>query len=56
MRDVLETLERWTAAGERAALATLAAVEGPGPVVVSLVLWAGLLALAGILVARRDMA
>ena len=39
-----------------AALATLAAVEGPGPVVVSLVLWAGLLGLAGYRVARRDVA
>jgi hypothetical protein len=39
-----------------AALATLAPVEGPGPVVVSLLLWAGLLGLAGYRVARRDLA
>jgi hypothetical protein len=39
-----------------AALATLAPVEGPGPVVVSLVLWAGLLGIAGFRVARRDLA
>ena len=39
-----------------AALATLADVEGPGPVIVSLLLWAGLLGLAGYRVARRDMA
>ncbi len=39
-----------------AALATVALVEGPGPVIVSLVLWAGLLALAGFRVARRDLA
>lgn len=36
-------------------LATLAAVDGPGPVLVSLLLWAGLLALAGYRVARRDV-
>jgi hypothetical protein len=39
-----------------AALATLAPVAGPGPVIVSLVLWAGLLGLAGYRVARRDLA
>jgi hypothetical protein len=39
-----------------AALATLAPVEGPAPVVVSLVLWLGLLGLAGYRVARRDLA
>jgi len=39
-----------------AALATLAAVDGPGPVIVSLLLWAGLLVLAGYRVARRDLA
>ena len=39
-----------------AALATVAPVEGPGPVIVSLVLWAGLLGLAGYRVARRDLA
>ncbi|MHA6619790.1 hypothetical protein [Pseudonocardia sp. DLS-67] len=38
-----------------AALATLAPVEGPAPVIVSLVLWAGLLGLAGYRVARRDL-
>jgi hypothetical protein len=39
-----------------AALATLAPVEGVGPVIVSLVLWGGLLGLAGYQVARRDIA
>ncbi|HLU57118.1 MAG TPA: hypothetical protein VKZ81_16790 [Pseudonocardia sp.] len=39
-----------------AALATVAPVEGPGPVIVSLLLWAGLLGLAGYRVARRDLA
>jgi len=39
-----------------AALATLAAVDGPAPVIVSLLLWAGLLGLAGYRVARRDLA
>jgi hypothetical protein len=39
-----------------AALATLTDVEGPGPVIVSLLLWAGLLGLAGYRVARRDLA
>lgn len=36
-------------------LATLSSVPGPGPVVVSLVLWLGLLVLAGFRVARRDV-
>jgi len=39
-----------------AALATVAPVDGPAPVIVSLVLWAGLLGLAGYRVARRDLA
>jgi hypothetical protein len=39
-----------------ASLATLAPVEGPGPVIVALLLWAGLLGLAGCQVARRDVA
>jgi hypothetical protein len=39
-----------------AALATLAPVDGPGPVIVSLLLWIGLLGLAGYRVARRDLA
>jgi hypothetical protein len=39
-----------------AALATLSAVEGPGPVIVSLLLWAALLGLAGYRVAHRDLA
>lgn len=39
-----------------AALATLAAVDGPAPVIVSLLLWAGLLGLAGYRVACRDLA
>lgn len=38
-----------------AALATLAPVAGPGPVIVSLSLWAALLGLAGYRVARRDL-
>jgi hypothetical protein len=38
-----------------ASLATLAAIDGPLPVLVSLLLWAGLLALAGNRVARRDL-
>jgi hypothetical protein len=43
-------------AAATAALAALAAVEGPGPVIVSLLLWAALLGLAGYRVARRDLA
>jgi len=39
-----------------ASLATLSAVQGPGPVLVALLLWAGLLGLAGYRVARRDVA
>lgn len=39
-----------------ATLATLSTVEGVGPVIVSLVLWAGLLGVAGYRVARRDLA
>ncbi|MGI5129039.1 hypothetical protein ACQEVB_19700 [Pseudonocardia sp. CA-107938] len=39
-----------------ATLATLSAIPGPGPVIVALLLWAGLLALAGFRVARRDVA
>jgi hypothetical protein len=38
-----------------AALAVLSAVDGAGPVIVSLVLWLGLLGLAGYRVARRDL-
>lgn len=37
-------------------LATLAAVDGPGPVIVTLLLWTGLLGVAGFRVARRDVA
>ena len=37
-------------------LATLAPVDGPGPVIVSLVLWAAVLGVAGYQVARRDVA
>ncbi|MFC4947646.1 hypothetical protein [Pseudonocardia sp. GCM10023141] len=39
-----------------AALATLAPIGGPAPVIVSLLLWAALLALAGYRVSRRDLA
>jgi hypothetical protein len=39
-----------------AALATLAPVDGPAPVIVSLLLWAALLGLAGYRVSRRDLA
>jgi hypothetical protein len=37
-------------------LATMAAVDGPGPVIVSLVLWAAVLGVAGYQVTRRDVA
>lgn len=51
--DVFAWLDPSTPA---AALATLSPVDGPGPVIVSLLLWAALLGLAGYRVARRDLA